>query len=174
MVLSAYGAAFVIYGTFALCGYGRFGDDVPGNVLIAYDMSRSVLLRWLGMVVCVIASFPLVFAALREALLRLMSRATGTHIDMWGSVGRATTVVTVLVIAILGAELHDLSIVVSLCGSLSGTALAFVIPGAVMLSVRSRRTHRFIVLSWVLIVVGALLGIASLAAIICRDIFEVI
>merc|ERR1711933_529057 len=74
MAFIAYSAAFMIYCSFGFSGYGRFGESVPGNALASYERSRSVLLMWLGMGVCMVASFPLLFAALRDALMRLLSR----------------------------------------------------------------------------------------------------
>jgi len=83
-------------------------------------------------------------------------------------------VVAVVLITFIGAESEDLSVVVSLTGALSGTTLAFIIPGAVTLSLKRRRTRVFSALGWVLLVVGSALAVASFVAVVCRDILEVI
>jgi len=170
----AYTIAFLVYVSFGFSGYAVFGESVPGNALASYELSRSVLLMWLGMGVCVVASFPLLFAALRDALLRLLSRAAGVYLDARGRSGQAITVVAVVLITFIGAESEDLSVVVSLTGALSGTTLAFIIPGAVTLSLKRRRTRVFSALGWVLLVVGSALAVASFVAVVCRDILEVI
>ncbi|CAK0819385.1 unnamed protein product [Prorocentrum cordatum] len=108
----AYTIAFLVYVSFGFSGYAVFGESVPGNALASYELSRSVLLMWLGMGVCVVASFPLLFAALRDALLRLLSRAAGVYLDARGRSGQAITVVAVVLITFIGAESEDLSVVV--------------------------------------------------------------
>lgn len=169
----SFGAAFLIYMAFGISGFGRFGDDVPGNALAAYPLSTPVLLMWLGMGLCIIASFPLVFAALRTAALRLAGRLYGHTLEHEGLASRTVTVVLVLSITSVGSVLRDLSSVVSLCGALSGLCLALVFPGSIMLGMKRRKTPRFKALAQALVCLGTLLGCASSVAVLRRDVLGV-
>mmetsp|Transcript_32670 Transcript_32670/g.88502 ORF Transcript_32670/g.88502 Transcript_32670/m.88502 type:complete len:482 (-) Transcript_32670:134-1579(-) len=166
----SFGAAFLIYMAFGISGLGRFGNSVPGNALAAYPLSKPVLLMWLGMGLCIIASFPLVFAALRTATLRLGGRLCGQTFEHGGPTCRAVTVVMVLAIASVGSVLEDLSAVVSLCGALSGLCLAMVFPGAIMLAMRRRKTPRFKAVARSLVCLGTILAVASSVAVLSKGI----
>lgn len=167
---AAYCLAFLIYAAFGLAGFARFGPDVPGNALTAYDLDTKVLLMWLGMALCMAASFPLVFFAHRDALRRLLGRSLGWPEDH-RSVHHGTvtfTVVSVVVLAAAGALLEDVSFVVSLCGACSGACLAFILPGAIMLnmSLRKDATLRLPNLAKTFISLGIVLGFLSTVAVL--------
>lgn len=168
----AFSAAILIYGVFGISGYGRFGETISSNALASYDLNTSVLLMWLGMGACVTASFPLVFAALRDALLALCSRGLGCNLNSGGRFAQVTTLTSVLVIARIGAGLEDLGIVISLLGSLSGAALSFIVPGAVMLNVKRRLTVKFTALGYFFVIVGIVLLISSFTAVVLVDILQ--
>jgi len=165
----AYGAAFLIYLAFGLSGLGRFGARVPGNALAAYGLSTPVLLMWLGMGLCVTASFPLVFGALRGAALRLAGRACGWEIDHASAFGRAVATFMVLGILCAGASIRDLSAVVSLCGSLSGFFLGLIFPGLIMLGMKKRKTARFTAVAHSLVVLGGALAASASALVLGQD-----
>mmetsp|Transcript_104182 Transcript_104182/g.335994 ORF Transcript_104182/g.335994 Transcript_104182/m.335994 type:complete len:496 (+) Transcript_104182:69-1556(+) len=162
----AFGTAFLVYAAFGLSGLGRFGSEVPGNALSAYPLSTPVLLMWLGMAFCVTASFPLVFGALWGSVLRLAGRACGRPLDQGGAWNRVAAGAVVLAISVAGAVLKDLSVVVSLCGALSGTALSLVFPGLIMLNMKRRKTAHFVALARGLVAVGTVLALCSTSAVL--------
>lgn len=168
---AAYILAFLIYAAFGLAGFARFGKDVPGNALTGYDLDTKVLFMWLGMALCVAASFPLVFFAHRDALRRLIGRTLGWPLEDHRTVhGVAFTVVSVLALATAGAVLEDVSFVVSLCGACSGACLAFILPGAIMLKISARKdtgpTLRWPKLAKTFITLGIVLGCLSTVAVL--------
>jgi len=168
---AAYCLAFLIYAAFGLAGFARFGPDVPGNALTAYDLDTKVLLMWLGMALCMAASFPLVFFAHRDALRRLLGRSLGwpeDHRSVHHGTVTELTVVSVVVLAAAGALLEDVSFVVSLCGACSGACLAFILPGAIMLnmSLRKDATLRLPNLAKTFISLGIVLGFLSTVAVL--------
>lgn len=166
---AAYILAFLIYAAFGLAGFARFGPEVPGNALTGYTLDTKVLFMWFGMGLCVVASFPLVFFAHRDALRRLLCRILGQHTDdhreHWGH-GHAFTVVSVVVLATAGAVLEDVSFVVSLCGACSGACLAFVLPGAIMLKMGIGKSKiKMPRVAKAFILLGVLLGFLSTVAV---------
>jgi len=165
---TAYAIAFLVYAVFGFFGFCRFGQSSPGNILTAYASSKPVLLMWLGMGFCVTASFPLVFAAHRDASLRLLGRLRGWQLDQDGSTSYAITVALVVIMAGFGAYLEDVSVVVSLCGAMSGACLALVFPGAVMLKLDlgKEKTAVFKRIATAFIVLGVAIGLLSSWAIL--------
>jgi len=168
---TAFGAAFWIYLVFGLCGIARFGLNVPGNALQAYELSKPVLMMWVGMGLCVSASFPLVFAALRDSLLRVVKRASGVRISANGRADTAITSFLVVTTALAGAKLQDVSTVCALCGALSGAALAFIFPGAIMLNIKRHQTAAFVIAGRGLIIFGSILGVSSFLVVVYQDIW---
>jgi len=126
----------------------------------------------LGMGISAMTAFPLVFTALRLAILRILRRINGKNIDPNGPSGTALTVTMVMAICAAGVVLKDLSIVISLCGALGDFALTLIVPGLIILYLPRPTTQRIRVLAFVLIVGGVLLALCSTSVIVFQDVLN--
>jgi len=174
-VKRSFGIAFLIYATFALCGFGLYGKEVHGNVLKSFDPDDvCILLAWLGMAFAIIFTFPLVLTTGRDSLisivpaLRRLSKSSPTV----SHVGITTTMVCT--IASMACCVEDVSIVTRFLGSTVGASLCWIFPAWAYLKVSapnkaglnkallSKSTDQVVgppwlkACSYVMIVVGAL------------------
>jgi len=128
----SFAGSFLIYALFAVCGYGRFGPAVEGNVLKNYgEGSHAVLLMWVAMACSVIFSYPLIFSTLKENLYGIMGTDEKT--------ASATSRVTIVVLGIsstvaLGAVFEDASLIMGICGAGVGSAIEFIFPAMIYLN----------------------------------------
>lgn len=164
--------ASMTYLIFGMACLGRFGNDVSGNALTAYGSSQLVLSMRLGMGISAVTAYPLVFSALRVAILRMLKRINGKRHDPNGPFWTALTVTMVLVISVAGVVLNDLTIVISLCGALGDFALTLIVPGLIILYLPRPTTQRIRVLAFVLIVGGVLLALCSTSVIVFQDVLN--
>jgi len=141
-VILAYSAAFLLYASFALAGFGLFGSEVLGNVLRNYpsEGNRAILLAWLGMAFAIVFTYPLVFTSARDSLVlmspglkkALVAHPTAAHI--------AITTAGVSSISLVACGVEDVSLVTGLLGATVGSALCWIIPACVYIKVAMRST----------------------------------
>lgn len=137
MVVLAYSAAFFLYASFAVAGFGLFGSEVLGNVLRNYpsEGNRAILLAWLGMAFAIVFTYPLVFTSARDSLTlmtpalkkALAAHPTAAHI--------AITTAGVVSISLMACGVDDVSLVTGLLGATIGSALCWIIPACVYIKV---------------------------------------
>mmetsp|Transcript_53751 Transcript_53751/g.73685 ORF Transcript_53751/g.73685 Transcript_53751/m.73685 type:complete len:438 (-) Transcript_53751:73-1386(-) len=128
---ASFTASFLIYAGFMLCGYGRWGQAVEGNVLKNYgEGSRAVLLMWVAMALSVMFSYPLIFATFKENLYGMM----GTD-ERSASVGSRVLIVVLGVYSsvFLGTVFDDASLVMGICGAIVSSAIMFIFPALIYL-----------------------------------------
>jgi len=134
-VVCSFGAAFVIYASFAVAGLGLFGDEVLGNVLVNYpaEGNGAVLSSWFGMAFAVVFTFPLVFTGGRESLIGLvpaLQRASKlypvpTHVVITSGM--------IALISSVSCLVEDVSTVTSLLGATVGSCLCWIFPALIYL-----------------------------------------
>jgi amino acid permease len=137
MVVQAYGAAFLLYASFALAGYGLFGSEVLGNVLRNYpsEGNRAILLAWLGMAFAIVFTYPLVFTSARDSLV-LMCPPLKNALAAYPSAAHiAITTAGVIAISLVACGVDDVSLVTGLLGATIGSALCWIIPACVYMKV---------------------------------------
>jgi amino acid permease len=171
---SSFAAAFLIYALFAVCGFGRFGPEIEGNVLKNYGKgNKAVLLMWVAMACSVIFTFPLIFATLKENIYGLM----GTD-ERTASVTSRLTIVIVGVSSTvtLGAVFEDVSLIMGICGAVVSAAIAFIYPGMIYLKLPPSAVAKgyggpgFLQkASYALIVTGVLASVIGLYATISEE-----
>ena len=137
MSCGAFGGVFILTLLIALPGYFTFGDACQPLILSNYhptDDGYATCAR-LATAASLACSFPLVFAALREAALALAARALrgGADAAGVGSSRAAWWAATILLpsLAVLTAlAVDDLGLVVGLLGSVLGGAIMYVAPAS--------------------------------------------
>jgi len=134
-VVNSFGAAFLIYSSFAVAGLGLFGDDLLGNVLKNYpaEGNTAVLMAWLGMAFSVVFTYPLIFTTGRDSLIALVpalqraSRRSPTRTHM------GITSTLVMLIAAAACVVEDVSLVTGLLGATIGSCLCWIFPAGIYL-----------------------------------------
>lgn len=144
MAYISFGAVFVLTLLIALPGYFTFGGACQPLVLTNYHPTadRAASAARVATAASLCCSFPLVFAALREAVLTVAtSRGGAAAAGVAG--GRAWWLATVLLPALavmLALLVADLGLVVGLLGSLLGGGIMYVAPAAMHAAALLART----------------------------------
>merc|ERR1719316_1135750 len=123
----AMGLSSLVFAICAFAGYSTFGDSSDGVILNNYAEDDQVInVARIGMGLSIIASFPLMFSGLREAVMTLFERA-GADLDLvWKQ--DLLSVVMLLVILSVALFLTDAGLVVGVVGAVCGSAIIYVIP----------------------------------------------
>lgn len=122
------GLAGVLYVTAMAVGYKTFGAATQAVITQSYartDMLMNIARLCLG--VSILASFPIMFSGLREAVVQLLTDfGTVQCNEVWKQ--NSITTVLVTLIAFLTQLLTDPGVVVGLVGAVCGTACIFLLP----------------------------------------------
>jgi sodium-coupled neutral amino acid transporter 11 len=123
----AMGLSSLVFAICAFAGYSTFGDSSDGVILNNYAEDDQVInVARIGMGLSIIASFPLMFSGLREAVLTLFERA-GADLDrVWQQ--DLLSVMMLLVILAIALFLTDAGLVVGVVGAVCGSSIIYVIP----------------------------------------------
>jgi len=122
------GLAGALYVTAMIVGYKTFGTATQAVITQSYartDMLMNVARLCLG--ISILASFPIMFSGLREAVVQLLTEWCATRCD---EVWKQNTITTVLVtvIAFLTQVVTDPGVVVGLVGAVCGIGCIFLLP----------------------------------------------
>merc|ERR1719261_1709283 len=123
----AMGLSSVIFALCAFAGYSTFGDSSDGVILNNYAEDDQVInVARIGMGLSIIASFPLMFSGLREAMMTLLGRAGVDLALVW----QQDLLSVVMLVAILSIALFltDAGLVVGVVGAVCGSSIIYVIP----------------------------------------------
>jgi amino acid permease len=121
------GLSSLVFAICAFAGYSTFGDASDGVILNNYAEDDQVInVARVGMGLSIIASFPLMFSGLREAVMTLCERA-GADLDLvWQQ--DLLSVVMLLLILSIALFLTDAGLVVGVVGAVCGSSIIYVIP----------------------------------------------
>jgi len=133
--LIAMGICAAIYGVTAFMGFKTFGFNSEGTILKNYSINDwPINLAKLGVVCSLIASYGIMFAALRESSLSLLKEVSGQwfgDFDYFDLIWRQDVLTTILVctITLIAVMCSDSGLVDGFVGALCGNAVIYIIPG---------------------------------------------
>jgi len=114
--------------TAMIVGYKTFGNSTQAVITQSYartDMLMNIARLCLG--ISILASFPIMFSGLREAVVQLLTDFARVPCDeVWKQ--NAITTVLVASIAFLAQLMTDPGVVVGLVGAVCGIACIFLLP----------------------------------------------
>jgi len=111
-----------LYTVFGLAGYGRFGDEVLGNILKGYnEESTLVQLCWLSMGLSTVFVYPHAFQRMRASFCAIIGKEE-TDIFI------PTTVGLLLLCVYGGIKFTDIAVIKMIKGATLGTSLMFIFP----------------------------------------------
>merc|ERR1719506_1952941 len=123
----AMGLSSILFAICAFAGYSTFGDKADGVILNNYAEEDQVInVARIGMGLSIIASFPLMFSGLREAVMTLLERADVDLGLVWQQ--DLLSVLMLIVILTIALFLTDAGLVVGVVGAVCGSAIIYVIP----------------------------------------------
>merc|ERR1719375_219733 len=123
----AMGLSSLVFAICAFAGYSTFGDSSDGVILNNYAEDDQVInVARIGMGLSIIASFPLMFSGLREAVMTLLERAGVDLALVWQQ--DLLSVVMLLLILSIALFLTDAGLVVGVVGAVCGSSIIYVIP----------------------------------------------
>jgi amino acid permease len=129
------GICAVIYGVTAFVGFKTFGLNAEGTILKNYSINDwPINFAKLGIVCSLIASYGIMFAALRESSLSLLKEVSGHwcgDFNYFDLIWRQDVLTTVLVstITLIAVMCQDSGLVDGFVGALCGNAVIYIIPG---------------------------------------------
>jgi len=131
--LISFAISAVLFTTFGIAGFARFGNDVLGNVLKAYNPDHvCVQLSWMCMNIATIFVFPLAFQRMRASWTALVNKAIGlssrSNVDF-------TTISLLAVSSYLGIAFTDIAVVKMIKGATLGVSIMFICPGIAYLGI---------------------------------------
>jgi sodium-coupled neutral amino acid transporter 11 len=122
MVLSS-----LVFAICAFAGYSTFGESSDGVILNNYAEDDQVInVARIGMGLSIIASFPLMFSGLREAVMTLLERTGADLVLVWQQ--DLLSVVMLFMILSIALFLTDAGLVVGVVGAVCGSSIIYVIP----------------------------------------------
>jgi len=163
----AVGGISVIFMFVGSCGLMLFGSDVKGNILKNFSASNPLaLIALLGVCTKVVLSFPLLMFPCREAVLHFAGIEDVRSAPWKQFVG--TTVVIAAACVVIAIFVPTVVTMFGLIGSICAAMFGFILPGALALKeerfwkgLNEDETKRFRIFSWILVVVGVLVGISG-------------
>lgn len=138
--LYAFAIATVLFTTFGLAGFARYGDDVLGNVLKNYSAEDPMVqVSWMCMMVSTIFVFPHAFQRMRSSWTALVNKPANL---------RARSSIPVTTIALLactvyfGVAFEDIAVIKMIKGATLGVSIMFILPGLIYLRLSSKDPGR--------------------------------
>jgi len=179
--LVAMGTCAMIYGVTAFMGFKTFGLNAEGTILKNYSVNDwPINLAKLGIVCSLIASYGIMFAALRESSLSLLKEVSGqwcgdsAYFDL---IWRQDVLTTILVFAItlIAVMCQDSGLVDGIVGALCGNAVIYIIPGLLyaasvhVIFTKRGENLRSIATSLGLVVLGVVLTVGGVFCIVVYE-----
>mmetsp|Transcript_107561 Transcript_107561/g.304165 ORF Transcript_107561/g.304165 Transcript_107561/m.304165 type:complete len:648 (-) Transcript_107561:56-1999(-) len=171
--------AAVLYAVIGFAGFATFGTNAHGTILKNYSLQDTpVNLARIFISLSLVASYAIMFSALREALIGLLKHVLGnrlgSQLDMiWCQ--DALTVVMVTAVTACAVVSQDSGLVDGFVGAFCGNAIIYIIPSllyaaSVISFLEKKRNRPKVVWSIALVVLGCILAIAGC---VCLVVFEV-
>jgi len=167
--MTAMGLSAAFYAIAGFAGFQTFGTVADGMILKNYSKDDLLMnVARVGMGFSIVASFPLMFSGLREAVLGLCQtnifpRASHVFDLVW--VQDVISMIMLAIITMLSSVLLDAGVVVGVVGSLCGCTIIYIIPctlyAEAIKSVLSDKEH-FWELAWL----RALTGVGAALAVV--------
>jgi len=127
----AMGICAVLFGSTMYAGFHTFGTNADSVILQNYSERDSLAnVARVGMGLSIVASFPLMFSGLREAVITLIKQTDPPHAADWDLVWKQDALSVVLLSVLTGVALvvQDAGIVVGLVGAICGSAVIYIVP----------------------------------------------
>jgi len=175
----AMGVALVLYAVIGCVGFKTFGRAASGTILKNYSLEdMPVNVARILISLSLVASYAIMFSALREAFIGLLKHVGGTSMaNSLDLVWRQDVLSGVLValVTICGVVSKDSGLVDGFVGAFCGNAIIYIIPcllytAAVKSFLDKRRNRPGLAFSSFLVVLGVLLAIAGCVCLICFEV----
>lgn len=163
------GLAGILYVTAMIVGYQTFGSSTQSVITQSYaqtDMLMNVARLCIG--ISILASFPIMFSGLREAVVQLLTDVAGLNCsEVWKQ--NIITLVMVTIIALLTQLLTDPGVVVGLVGAVCGITCIFLLPctlyaAALSVDVMAHNVRLQLMLTWIFRLLGVFLMVGGVYA----------
>jgi len=123
--------ATVLFVSFGLAGYARFGDEVLGNVLKSYSAKDPMVqVSWMCMMVSTVFNFPHAFQRMRTSWNAIINKRA--HDDFM-----FTTISLLGLCLYFGIAFQDIAVIKMIKGATLGVSLMFILPALMYLSLSS-------------------------------------
>jgi len=172
--------ASLIYAYVMIMGFKTFGMNSQGLILNNYHQNADLLANFARVAtgISIISSYPLLFAAYRESCISSL-KSLANRGGFAGLVGKCSesaptsdrawfliTLPLIFSITLVSLVLTDIGLIVSLVGSLLGSALAFVTPAAMYLGLLRKdpsvpRSGSLVLTLHIVGLAGILLGVGG-------------
>ncbi|CAD7928362.1 unnamed protein product [Amoebophrya sp. A120] len=127
-----------IFVMFVICGYGRFGGSIQGNVFLGYQNvpasekdEVAIKIAWMGMALSVMTSYPLLSNSARAALYEIFFPYTADKSPTWIYV--LVTVLFVTLSVVMGWLGPDVALLGQIKGATTTVSLCSIFPGLMLL-----------------------------------------
>lgn len=118
----SFGIGTSLFTIFGLVGYGRFGDEVLGNILKGYDEDNTLVqLCWLAMGLSTVFVYPHAFQKMRASFNAVLGKDKFANFY-------PTTVGLLICCVYGGITFTDISVIKMIKGATLGTSLMFIFP----------------------------------------------
>jgi len=178
VTMYAFSIATLLFTTFGLAGFARFGDQVLGNVLKSYSPDDPMVqMSWLCMMVSTVFNFPHAFQRMRSSFNALLNKKSDDNFMV-------TTVALLTLSVYVGVAFKDIAVIKMIKGATLGVSIMFIFPALFFLNLnepiqmrrkcsgdvndpnskgRRQRRGKFLrVLSFIMMVTGVVQGVLAL------------
>lgn len=128
---TAMGICVLLFAVTMVAGFQTFGSNADAVILQNYS-EKDTLVNFarFGVGLSIIASFPLMFSGLREAVIVLLKQLGPQCASDWDTIWRQDVLSMCLLALITVAALvvTDTSVVVGLVGAICGSAIIYIVP----------------------------------------------
>jgi len=132
--LISFAIGTALFTVFGLVGYGRFGDEVMGNILKGYDEdSTLVQLCWLAMGLSTVFVYPHAFQRMRASFCAIVGKDENANFV-------PLTIGLLAVCVYGGIKFTDIAVIKMIKGATLGTSLMFIFPALFYINLSNQGT----------------------------------
>jgi len=128
----AFAIATLLFTTFGVAGFARFGDKVLGNVLKSYSPDDPMVqLSWLFMMISTVFVFPHAFQRMRSSWNAIINKPPGAQ--------RFTTIALLSISVFGGVAFDDIAVIKMIKGATLGVSIMFIFPAMFYMSLSGKQ-----------------------------------
>jgi sodium-coupled neutral amino acid transporter 11 len=172
VVAVAMGIAACIFGVSMVAGFVTFGTTANGVILNSYsDNDWPINIARFGMGLSIVASFPICFSGLREAVVTILKASLPVSAPSMDFIWCQDVLSVVLLTAIVGLAtvLVDAGMVVDLVGALCGSTIIYIVPSVLYAATIPLTRTTEIVLTRAVSIFGLVLMLSGVIATLVYD-----
>mmetsp|Transcript_82726 Transcript_82726/g.208162 ORF Transcript_82726/g.208162 Transcript_82726/m.208162 type:complete len:630 (+) Transcript_82726:56-1945(+) len=128
---TAMGISSILFAITMVAGFQTFGINADSVILTNYaENDKAATIARLGVGLSIIASFPLMFSGLREAIISLLKHRDPINASDWDVVWRqdAVAMMALALNTTVALLVTDAGVVVGLVGAICGSAIIYIVP----------------------------------------------